>query len=738
MASITSSEFSLTGNNKLWIVLSWNENISGSQNKVDFTMTVKTKWRINGVWKCRLRIDGEDFGAPLCTIRHGAGSSTNVRTVSKTFNYTGSKSISVFAAIENMDYYDVSMGPSSSAIHYPNLSSSINLRTNNRPPNTPSISCSNSYENGKYLAEGTLDVALSNVSDPDGDTVNYRIYGECKKPGMGWESMGTISTSRTVSHRITGYPRGTQFKVWGHALDSHGVSSGTSNTIENIYRNQTPNAVTSISPGTSYFNENSFTISWSNPGDPDGTIPKFDLYMSKNNGAYTSVFNYSSNTSHTQNIASDPEGTKYQFRVCSSDGQTTSAFTYSAPYYKNSKPTIPKYIFPSGGYYLGNVNITWNASTDPEQRGISHYNVYINDSYVGRTSTTSFTWRIPDNDAYDKSYLVSVEAVDIDGKTSDKGSASSAFKKASPPQKPTNLKPVSTYHEDSIDLSWDTVASNGTNVYYEVDYRVNNGSWISLTTTIKTARYSHNITSISRGSKIEYRIRCRNTFDQYSDYAYSSIYYRNMIPLQPSIVYPISNATVFDKSPRIAISIYNEPDGQSQIVYVKCNDVVYNSSSHKSMFSRNTGTFSGATKIVFECPELKLGENIIEVYTSDGLINSPHTKRTINIASLNADIKTGAIITVSAITRARECINSIRTAYGLTTYTFQERVSASSYIKYNHLVELRTSIEAARNAINNFDVNNINKKPVNWTTSSTGSIIFGSLFEEVTSMIQDT
>ena len=350
MASITSSAFGLTGGNKLWIVLSWKESISGTQNTVDFTMTVKTKYRINGRWPCRLKIDGQDFGAPRTTIAHGPGCSTTVRKVTKTFNYSGSKSISVFAAIENMDYYDVSLGPSSSAMHYPNLSSTISLSTNNRPPNTPSISCSNSYVNGKYLAEGTLDVALSPVSDPDGNPVSYKIYGQYQKPGQSWVSMGCISTNRTVNYSITGYPRGTRFKVWGNAVDNHGATSNSSTTIDNIYRNQAPNVVPSISTGQSYFNGDSFNISWSNPGDPDGTTPCFNLYLSKNGGEYSKILTYDSRTNYTQNIASDPEGTRYQFRICTSDNLTTSAFTYSPYYYKNARPTVPKYIFPSGEY----------------------------------------------------------------------------------------------------------------------------------------------------------------------------------------------------------------------------------------------------------------------------------------------------------------------------------------------------------------------------------------------------
>lgn len=745
MGLATSGRFGLPGNNKIWISLGWTEKLSGTTNKVNITMTVHTLYRIEGTWTCRLKVNGVTEAQQSVGMYWGSYSSGGSKTVfeiSKSFTYSGSKAISIEGAILNMDYYDIILGPSSTTTKTLTFSTSVNLATTNTPPPMPNISCSNKVVGGKYLGESTMDVSLSKVSDPQGDPVTYAIYAEYMPPGgTTWLNAGDAnkcilcSSNNSVSKNITGYARGTRFRVWGKAVDSHGASSGTTGYISNIYRNKTPNKVPAILPSSGIFN-NDFTISWHNPGDSDGNIPTFNLWLSKNGGAYSQVLTSSSSTSYTQRISGDPEGTTYVYRIASTDGLTESAYTYSATYRKNTKPTTPTMIFPNSGFYLGNVSLSWNASTDPDGKGIKHYNVYINNNKIGNTANNYFTWRIPDGDVPETAYTVSIEAVDNDGKSSDKGYASGKFYKAKPPTPPSWINPTEIYHEDYIDLTWENVSSNGAGVTYNLDYKIDNGSWIRLSSSLKQPIYKHDIRSISRGSRINYRIICANSFGQTSEYKESISYYRNRIPNTPTITYPLNNSVIYDINPRIAINILKEPDGQKQVIYVEHNSKTYNSIDHKSMFSKQDGSFSGTTKIIFTAPDLNYGENAITIYTNDGLINSSKYTSKFNVNKSGLIAKKDDIILADLFIKTRELINIVRGSYDLTPYKFEQNIIAGGAIKFEHINEMRIAILEPRILLNNYDGTSNGDILTSWMEPGTSDYIYKDYLQQIIDIIE--
>lgn len=749
MGQKTSDWFNLRYPNAVAIVIYYTESLSGNTNTVSFRMAVKSKYKIAGSWKCGLVVDGTDYGAPRVGIYHGGkgyGGETDVRTdISKTFIYSGSKTITVTGTLPDMDYYDVNEGPDSIQTYHPKFTTTIELTNNNTPPYTPRISCTNSKVGSNHLAEGTLNVELSSVSDPDGDTVRYVIYGERKEPGKSyWEKIGDSNScllwstsSRSVSHKIAQYPRGTQFRVWGHAEDGK-ASSGRSGTISNIYRNRLPNPVSEILPKEGFFNNDSFTIKWNKPTDPDGNTPTFNLWLSKNGQDYTQVLNNSSATSYTQNIASDAEGTKYKFKIYAYDGLAESAVTMSSTYVKNTRPTKPTQIFPNEGFALGDTLISWNKSTDPEGRGIDYYIIYINDVKVGTSKTTSYTWRMPDSDPSEKEYKSSVEAVDIDGKKSDRGYATGTFRKAKPPAAPSWIKPQDTYFESNIPLTWENISSNGVSVTYELAYRINGGQWTILTNTLRAPKYAHDITGVARGNKIEYRIKCTNTFEQASPYAYSKSYYRNRIPLAPTISYPLKNSKVHDSTPRVAFTIYNEPDSQEQTIYVKCGGKTYNSVKHSNMFSKKAGKYSTEEKVVFTCSELSNGSQTVVVYVNDGLINSPESSRVFTIDKSNLNAVRYNRITAELFNDMRTQIDSIRKAYGLDTYDYDTKITKGALIRFKYIEEMRSAILDARNIINNYDSSNPDKLNITWESSAKGKIINASIVQQIIDIIKNT
>ena len=740
MGLATSREFGLPGNNRIWISLSWSERLSGTTNTVNIKMTVHTKYMIAGTWTCRLRVNGATEAEGRVGMYWGdysSGGSKTVFEINKSFTYSGHKSITIEGAILNMDYYDITLGTSSTRVQNLIFPTSASLATTNTPPPKPSISCTNQVVNGNYLGENTIDITLSRVKDPQGDPVTYVIYAEYLPPGGGtWLNAGDAnkcilySSNNSVSKDITGYARGTRFRVWGLAKDSHGASAGTTGYISNIYRNRTPNRVSEIRPSSGIFN-NDFTISWSNPGDPDGNTPTFNLWLSKNGGAYSKILSNSSATSYTQSIGSDPEGTTYTYSIATTDGLTESPYIYSATYRKNTRPTTPAMIFPNSGFYLGNVSLSWNASTDPDGRGIKHYNVYINNVYIGSTTNTNYTWYIPDGDAPESAYRVSIVAVDVDDKASDVGYASGHFYKAKPPTPPSWISPAETYHESHINLNWENVSSNGAGVTYNLDYKINDGGWARLASSIRSPNYRHDIRSITRGSKINYRVMCANSFGQTSAYKESMSYYRNRIPNAPVIDYPLNNSVIYNINPKIAINILREPDNQGQTIYIECNGTTYNSKDHKSMFSKQDGLFSGNTKIIFFAPNLNYGDNVISVYANDGFINSSKTVRRFSVSKSRLIARKDEIIFSDLFIKTREQINTVRSSYGLHPYNFIHKVVEGGAIKVDHINEMIVAISEPRAVMNNYDGVQNGDVSSNWLEPGVNDYILKDYLQQI-------
>ena len=747
MGSSTSGRFGFAGANRIWIELTWSENISGTSNSVNIEMKVHTLYRISGRWRCVLKVNGvseKDSTVGMYWGGSSYGGSKTVQSVNKVFNYSGNKRISIEGQIVNMDYYDVGLGPSSSQTKTLSHYVEVDLATTNTPPPTPNIFCTNSSTNGKYLAEDAVNIELGHVSDPQGDTVTYAAYAEYMPPGgNSWQNAGDAnkcilysSSSRSVAMDVKKYARGTRFRVWGRAIDNHGASSSNTGYIDNIYRNKTPNTVKEFIPNGGIFNDN-FTTRWDNPGDPDGNVPNFKLWISKNDGDWSLIQDSTGVTSYSRSLEDDPEGTSYKLRICTTDGLTESAYLYSDYFKKNTKPTTPNYIFPNSGYALGVTTLSWNASTDPDQRGIDYYNVRINGVKVGTTNTTSFDWIVPNEDNYNTAYLISVQAVDKDGKASEWGYATGQFYKASPPAPPSWIKPAENYHEDYINLEWENISSNGVVVTYSLDYRIDQGSWITINNELKVNKYKHDIRNIARGARIDYRVSCKNSFDQTSGYFYREKYYRNRIPIAPKIIMPLTNSSVYDTSPRIAFEIAAEPDNQEQILYVKCNDITYNSKNHKDMFSRKEGAFINKTNIVFMAKGLKAGTNKIVAYVNDGLINSPETTITLNVLNCDLIAKKDEYIYADMFNTAREQINCVRRAYGLNDYNFVNKILVGGVVKFDYIQEMRDAILAPRIKLNDFDSSNSNLDiSTNWLSVNGTNYIFKDYMQQIIDMIK--
>lgn len=311
----------------------------------------------------------------------------------------------------------------------------------NSPPPVPAIYCLNYAAPGRYLVERTLDVELSEVRDPDGDTVRYVIYAQYKSPGMNdWASAGDKNNcilydtnQRRKSINIEKYARGTQFRIWGKAEDVNhgGAISGETGKIENIYRRQ---ALTSpvLHCIEDQFNgnhiiETSLSVSLSNSTDPENLGSVIQHYicgqykppggnwiaMGDNNIIANSL-------STTIRVDRYERGTQFKLWGYATENHFSSNSDNSntiSNIYRNRKPNQISVINPESKIIIGNaIDISWQPATDPDGQMVKysvwlkvndgHYDVIV-DNVLGTTFNldvslyepgTEFQFKVMPND----------------------------------------------------------------------------------------------------------------------------------------------------------------------------------------------------------------------------------------------------------------------------------------------------------------------------------------------------
>lgn len=715
MGYARSQNFGLPGNNRIWMTLEWGESVDGTQNRVTVKMRIYTLYRINGTWTCRLKIEGNNVRQEPKTLSWGSnsyGGSREVFNYTETFWYSGDKQIYIEGSILNMDYYSVNLGPGSIRTQTLTFGANAWLRSTNTPPPTPGIHCNNQMINGRYIAEDRIYMALDRVSDPQGDSVIYPSFCLYQSPGSNeWRSAGdnnncvSWNSNNTVDIDITKYPRGSRFKIWGRSRDSNGAESRDTYVIDNIYRNRLPDTIGWVNPNQGIINDDKFRITWPKTYDPDGSNTTYCIWCKKNNGEWINYWNNKDTTEHWEDIRNDPEGTTYQYKICTSDG-----FAQSAPYYtnifsKNIKPTIPTQIFPNAGYYLGKTTIVWNSSIDPEGQGIDHYDIYINGNKVGVAYNNQFDWEIPGQDSEGTSYRISIVAFDKNGRGSERGTATGDFLKAGSPIAPTWISPQEKYQESIVKLKWKNVSSNGVATKYSIDCKINNGEWINIINSIRETEYEHNIEYIERGSSIVYRIKAINTFSQESNYTESMEYVRNILAKTPLIVAPINNGTIFNPAAKLLIKVFGKNNGVEQTVIVKINDNIYTSDKNTDMFSNPNNNYKEDTQVVFKMPNLNIGVNRIEVYCNDGLTNNVATTSQVILKSINFDADKNQIITAALFNQIISDIKIINDTYELQENLIE--VNNKKYIDNEIVSTMQSSLKSVIDKINAFDSSNI-------------------------------
>ncbi|MBX2840080.1 MAG: endo-1,4-beta-xylanase [Gammaproteobacteria bacterium] len=258
-------------------------------------------------------------------------------------------------------------------------------------------------------------------------------------------------------------------------------------------------------------NGETVNLSWAASTD-DESVQGYNIYQ--NNSYVSTVFE----PSYTGTVS---PGQQYAYYIVAFDIRTNfsdRSETLFLPDIGNVDTSVPPST-PSGlsGSVTENgstlsVEFNWDPSTD--DRGVSGYNVYVNDGYRDTVFTTSYVDAVAIGEAND----YSVVAFDIDGNFSARSDGltlpepSGEVDTQSPPTSPTNLSGTveSLGDEDRVTLNWSASTDNirvvGYNIYRNDSYE----------TTVFTTSHSM---LVNAGSVNTFFIVA---FDQHSNFSNAS------------------------------------------------------------------------------------------------------------------------------------------------------------------------------------------------------------------------
>lgn len=592
----------------------------------------------------------------------------------------------------------------------------------NSAPNIPILSIQNPIIQNKYIAESTLDAQLSEVTDPDGDTVRYALYGEYLEPGSNeWVSLGDTnkcilwSTSyRNVSINVKKHIRGTQYRVWGCATDDKTSSSNTS-TISNIYRNKEPNRISSISPNGHTFYDDSIEITWTDTLDPDEQTVKYKIELIKNSSNMGIVRNYSASTTFSYDVPStDTIGTTYQFKITPNDGMTDGTSTISPIYVKgDSTPTKPTNIKPNSGFYKYSVNINWDNSKDPEGESVT-YNVYINSSKINNSPILNnyTTWNIPNVDFYGKSYLIGVEAIDVSQESSGIEYATSPFYKADMLNKPINIfaqdvNVIEVLGEkkyfSSISLKYWYENSNISLLYNlqcalvdSLDNKtIEELLWEDIAIGTNLKEWNYDIKKYNDDSKIIFRVKAIDGYGDCTGWGYSNFckVYSQKQEDNCTITYPVENSTVYTKRPYFCINCQNQISSNNWVC-LTINNKVFD-----KLFLNEKG------KLILKCPiDLTIGENEVKICQKNQANTSTtysSIEHVIKIKHKECSLQFNKYAESEKFSNIFSMLKDFSTAYGIPS-DFPYLTPGKTQISYfNTLGKMRKTINDVSNKINN-------------------------------------
>ena len=201
-----------------------------------------------------------------------------------------------------------------------------------------------------------------------------------------WVNGSKVGTTTSTSHTFTGLTCGTSYTLGVDAFDAAGNHSSVNSVVSATSAcsdTTAPSAPSGLTVGS--ITQTSIALSWKVSTDNVG-VTGYDVLVNGSKVGTTTSTGYT--------FSSLTCGTSYTLGVAAFDaaGNRSSVSTVPASTSACSDTTAPS--VPSG-LGLGSitqtsVTLSWNASTD--NVGVSGYDLYVNSSKVGTTTSTSHTF----------------------------------------------------------------------------------------------------------------------------------------------------------------------------------------------------------------------------------------------------------------------------------------------------------------------------------------------------------
>lgn len=507
---------------------------------------------------------------------------------------------------------------------------------------------------------------------------------------------------KTLNLSDLGVNRGDSIRIWIEPGDKLEWGENKYGYVE-IKRNTVPyfnnGAAINTSVNNSTFNNvfnDYINVNLPRANDPDGQAIKYKLYYhapSKGN-TWNYIATYDNVNISSLNLGQYVNGgQEIRLGVIANDGledSSASPVVVSPMMRKNMKPPmITGFTIVSYGHEDGDRNyeridsLRWD---NMQQFNGNNMNKYIVKMYACRRSDK----QVYDSRTYETSqnYLESLdfgivrrgdifkfEVISVDSYSFQSDSYwSPEYFKNSAPSDPKNFRTVGTsqYFKNVVNLAWEPSTDVDNDVIrYELYFSKNRGPYNLLDNNVALTSYAHNISALSPGDVLGYKIIARDEYGVKSNEVYvqnNNNIFVNTPPDKPSILYPIKNKQLYINRPRVIINITDKHNKPNLTAYVTLNGTTYVSSTATNCFNKQF--YSSGEYIVFiPSTDLFEGVNNISIKLSDGLDESQTFESTITYVSpVISRLGPNSYEPVSAdrYIKMRDMVNKNREAYGKT------------------------------------------------------------------------
>ena len=424
----------------------------------------------------------------------------------------------------------------------------------------------------------------------------YRVMVS-SNPDAGYAQVGNdLGASVTQLAVTTPSAMGTSRYYRVIAIGAHSVSEMSGYAVLTAQTYSAPSAPTgvAVTPAIAGIDD-APVLSWEAAADgTNNPVTGYRVFRSTvRNGTYTQLGSDLAANVRSLNVAAPGTmGASYYYRVyalaakagftisAASETVQLTAMVYTACGVPQNVRVSASLLNPDD-----TVTLSWSAGANGNNNPVTGYRVYRNtgSGYALFETLEADVLEVTDTvGASGAVYAYKVVSVGMIPGFDSAESAPASVTSNSPPGPVRNLRdllPTEYFESGTISLSFSASVDADRNVVkYEVEKRAQSeiggefSEWTAYTTiqadpssTDFVVMYS-NTTGVTRGCKIQFRVRAVDSLDLVSAWAETRELIRNQLPLSPAMLFPPLNAVTYNRRPYIVFTVYPDPDAHAQFV----------------------------------------------------------------------------------------------------------------------------------------------------------------------------